>query len=454
MTMKFRDVVDYLDARTNIESQNNPDVSQLRLDRVREVLNLLDNPQQKLKIIHIAGTKGKGSVCAFLFAILKEAGYTVGLYTSPHLVQFRERIKLSYVDALGEAAERLVEEEEIAWLFEEIKAHLDKVPGLTYFEILTVMAFVYFVKMNTDFVILETGMGGRFDATNVAAPLVSGLTNISLDHMHILGASLPLIAQEKAGIIKENGFVATAPQSPDAWRVVREVCTQKNARLYEVGKDFIYDVIGSDLRGSIFDFCGPFDRYDNLKIPLLGHHQIVNCSLALGIIQLLRLHDIVISLLAVKRGLEKTRWPGRMQLMRTRPFLILDGAQNAASAQALQTAVNALLSPRRTIVIFGVSEDKDVEGIMEHLFRGKDRIILTQAQHPRAMPVAVLEQRVTAYVSDPGMLRKTRNVEDAIRLAAQEAGADDLILLAGSLYAVGDAFKVLRSFVFPARNPE
>lgn len=449
--MQFKDVQAYLDSFSNYERDANYSYSNFKIERVKGLLEELGNPQDRFKSIHIAGTKGKGSTCAVIFSILKEAGYKVGLYISPHLINFRERIKLGYSDETEEARERLISEEEICQLVEEVKPYVDKIDGLTFFEVYTALAFKFFARENVEFAVLETGLGGRLDATNVAKPLVCGLTNISYDHMHILGKTLEQIAKEKAGIIKENSLVVTVPQSPEVWRVINKACQEKKARLYEVGRDFLFDPVGQNLDGSIFDFRGIFDNYENLHIPLLGQHQLVNATLALGIIQLLRLHDIVISFLAIKKGLNNTRWPGRLHIIHKNPFLVLDGAQNAASARALKTAIGMLFVFKKLILILGVSKDKDVQGICENLCRQSNLIILTQVPGARALEVETLEKTAAKFNKN---IKKTINVAQAITVALENAGAQDLILVTGSLYLVGEVLKIAPDINFPNTQKE
>ncbi|MCG2703250.1 MAG: bifunctional folylpolyglutamate synthase/dihydrofolate synthase, partial [Candidatus Omnitrophica bacterium] len=437
----------YLNSLENYENNTNYAYENLQLERVETLLEKLDNPQHKFKSIHIAGTKGKGSTCAYIFSILKEAGYKVGLYTSPHLIDFKERIKISYQDEMEEAKGRLIEQHELVQLVEEIKPLAEKIPGLTFFEVVTVIAFLFFARKNMDFVVLETGLGGRLDATNVVRPLVCGLTNISLDHTALLGNTVEKIAREKAGIIKKNGLVVTVSQVPQAWKEINDVCKKKNARLYEIGKDFIFDVIGHNLDGSIFDFRGIFDSYQNLHIPLIGQFQLTNAALALGIIHVLRLHDIVISSYAVKKGLEKTHWPGRMHLIHRNPFFVLDGAQNPDSAHALRAAINMLFIPRKSILVLGVSNDKDVEGICRHLARQQNLIILTESNSPRALNVDALEKRMPEYQR---VIKKTKRVYDALKMAVENISSrDDLVIVAGSLYLVGEAYTVLKEMRIP-----
>lgn len=445
--MTYQEALQYLNSLINYERDTNYVYDDMKLERMKSLLGKLNNPQGKFKAIHIAGTKGKGSTCAFIFSILKEAGYKVGLYTSPHLIDIKERIKISYQDEMGEARERMIEQNEIAGIIEEIKPYADEISNLTFFEVFTATAFLFFSRKNVDFAVLEAGLGGRLDATNLAEPLICGLSSISLDHTAILGDTITKIAREKAGIIKDHGLVVTVAQPPEAWQVIDRICKEKKARLYEVGRDFIADPIGQSIDRTIFDFRGIFDSYQNLHLNLLGQFQLINVALALGIIQILRLYDIVISSYAIKRGLENVHWPGRLHIVHRYPFLVLDGAQNPHSAHALRSAINMLFMPKKSILIFGVAKDKDVERMKTHLARGQNLIILTQARSPRAMDVDTLEEKLIAFKT---IIKKTDTLSQALELAVGNiTSRNDFILITGSFYLVGEAFTALKTIRFP-----
>ncbi|MFH2137967.1 MAG: folylpolyglutamate synthase/dihydrofolate synthase family protein [Candidatus Omnitrophota bacterium] len=444
--MTFREAEEYLRSFIDYEKDTSYNYEDIKLSRVKKLLEALGNPQENFKSIHIAGTKGKGSTCAIIFSILKAAKYKVGLYTSPHLVDFRERIRVTYLSDISEAKERLIKEKELCALVEGIKEHVEKIEGLTFFEVFTALAFKFFSEQELDFVILETGLGGRLDATNVVTPVACGITNISLDHTQLLGNTLEKIAREKAGIIKHNALIVTAPQHPNVLKIIMDTCKDKDTRLYEVGRDFICDPIAQDLNGSVFDFRGIFDFCEGLHLSLLGQHQLVNAAVALGIIQLLKLHDTVISMLAIREGLENVRWPGRCQIVHKNPMLLLDGAQNEESANALRLAISMLLIPNKTILILGVSKDKDVDGICSKLCRICQLVIVTQAQIPRAMAVESLLEIVKKHHKN---VDKAEHIEKALEMALSQAGKDDLIIVAGSLYLIGETLKGLRNLKFP-----
>ncbi|MBU1086428.1 MAG: bifunctional folylpolyglutamate synthase/dihydrofolate synthase [Candidatus Omnitrophica bacterium] len=445
--MNYQQAVEYLNSFINYEREVNCDYSDMKLDRVKQLLAQLNNPQDKFKSIHIVGTKGKGSTCAFIFSILKEAGYTAGLYTSPHLIDFKERIKISYHDVMEETRERLIEQDEVTALVEEIKPYADAISGLTFFEIYTVLAFMFFAQQKIEFAVLETGLGGRLDATNVVKPLVCGFASISLEHTQILGNSIEKITREKAGIIKKDTLVVSVTQLPQAWAEIESACKDNNAKLYQIGKDFLYDVVGNNLDGSIFDFNGKDIDYYGLHISMAGQFQVVNAALAIGVIHLLRFYEIVISSIAIRRGLQATHWPGRMQIVHKNPFLVFDGAQNPASAQVLRAAVNMIFIPKKSILVFGVCKDKDVRGMIQYLGRQQNMIILTQSQNPRAMDVDELANLLPQFKR---IIRKTHTVQEAMKLAFENSSSkDDLILVTGSLYVVGEAFTALKTIKCP-----
>ncbi|MDA3793554.1 MAG: bifunctional folylpolyglutamate synthase/dihydrofolate synthase, partial [Elusimicrobia bacterium] len=313
------------------------------LERIKKLLDIMGNPQSGLRVIRIAGTNGKGSTAAFISSILKESGYKTGLYISPHLTDFRERITINGSQ---------IPQEDVALFLTEIKNHIAKMSDdsafghLTYFEIVTALAFSYFARKNVDFAVLEVGLGGRLDATNVVEPLVAVITNSDYDHMDIIGADISSIAAEDAGIIKKKGLVITAAQG-EAVKVIEEVCRQNNAQLFQVVRDIKHEFLKSDWKNQSFDIYPAgndgaksiFSEFENLKIPLLGRHQLINACCAIGAIQLLKFHNILISDENIRRGLAKTRWPGRLEIVRRSPLVILDGAHNHPAAKQLKEAL-------------------------------------------------------------------------------------------------------------------
>ena len=414
--MDYRNAIDYVNSFIDFEKiPQYSYASSFNLERMHAFLKGLGDPHQALKVIHVAGSKGKGSTCAMMASILKEAGYSAGLYTSPHLVDTRERIRV-----LGEGCrvkgEGVIGEEEFIGLIEKIKPVAEKfrdheeLGKLSFFEILTACAFLYFKEKKVDFSVLETGLGGRLDATNVTEPVVCGITSISMEHRDKLGNSLELIAGEKAGIIKGEGVVFTVKQNKEVIDVIREVCREKNARLHEVSKDL---------------------PYDNMELGLLGRHQIENAGLAIA---MARSVDNGIDEKVIRNGLKNVDWPGRLQVIQKEPYVVLDGAQNVASINAVLSSIKEIFEYKRLICIFGISSDKDIKGVCGALDSACDIMILTRSMSERAKDPVELKKhfsRVDALV--------TGSVEEALGKGLGAANKDDLILVTGSLYLVGGA---------------
>lgn len=428
----------------------------VKLERIKGFLHSIDDPQDSLNCIHIAGSKGKGSTCAFIAYILREAGFKTGLYTSPHLSDFRERIRIlsNSAGAGGDLPvnfEGMISKKGLTSLVEKLKPAIDKYNRnskyglLSFFEVYTALTFVYFKEKKTDFVVLETGLGGRLDATNVVSPLVCAITPISYEHTDKLGRTLREIAAEKAGIVKAQSasrqaqelIVISAPQEKDARDVIRNRCRQTGAKLYEIGRDIIY-IKAKDS----FIIRGIDGEYSGLRIRLLGEHQLVNAGVAVGVIDALRINGVQITIDSVRRGLYNTVWPGRCEIISRKPLVVLDGAQNAASACALRQTIESLRY-RKLILVLGVCEDKDIKGICGQLCDLADKIILTQADNPRAANVGMIEAIIRNQKPEiRNQIIKTQDVRAAIELARQEAKKEDLILITGSLFVVGQARKI------------
>lgn len=410
----------------------------MKLSRMAAILDGLGNPHRAFKSIHIAGTKGKGSTCAFIYSILKESGFRAGLYTSPHLIDFKERIRIS------SPKDRAIGEAELVALINRVKPFLDKFTKTSrfgspsFFEVYTALAFLFFGIKEVEFAVLEVGLGGRLDATNVVEPLAIGITPISFDHTERLGKTLEAIAKEKCGVIKDNSIVVASEQEANVMNCIRKVACEKRARLYEVGKDISYEPIAMGPEGQTFSVRGIFGEYPLLKTSLLGRHQIINASTAIGVIEALRFHNIVISSRDIANGINNTNWPGRLQVVEKRPWVILDGAQNEASARALKEAVTSIFPFKNLILVLGISSDKDIEGVCANLFPISSTVFLTRANTPRAAALEDLRKITQAYGKKTVL---TNSVEEAIELAKQEAKPDDLILVAGSLYVVGEALQ-------------
>jgi len=445
-TTALKETQAYLESFINYERiADFPYKGSFKIERMQDFLKELHSPQAKLKCIHVAGTKGKGSTCAFIAYILKEAGYKVGLYTSPHLVTFRERIRILGDNSghrVNGTFEGMISEEEIIQLVDRLKPVTDKFSKsnpygpLTFFEIYTALAFVYLKEKNVDFAVLETGLGGRLDATNTVEALVSAITPLSYEHTQKLGNTLKEIAAEKAGIIKtKEAIVISAPQPEEAMDVIRKKCSSLGAKLYEVGKEIIYQKTKNGFRVKGLGYEHP-----QLSIGLLGEHQIINALVAVGTIEALKEKGINVSDEAIRQGLDKTQWPGRCEVFTKNPFVVLDGAQNRASAYALKEAIKKNFKYQKLFLILGVSEDKDIKGICEELCTLADEIILTKADNPRA---AELED-LSGYFKGK-KLHFTRGVKEAYDLTQGIADKEDLVLFTGSLFVVGEAREFLKA---------
>jgi dihydrofolate synthase/folylpolyglutamate synthase len=361
---------------------------------------------------------------------LTAAGYRTGLYTSPHLVSFRERIRIG---------DDLISEEEIAALTGRLKTAIDAMaPSLpTFFEAYTALAFMYFSLRKADFAVYETGLGGRLDATNILSPLVSVITPISFDHTDLLGSTLAGIAVEKAGIIKEGSVCVSAPQEEEALGVIEKACLERGANLVLVGREIVFDKVKTDDEGGAFDLKGLFGEYTDLRIRLMGSHQIVNAATAVGAVEAMRFSGTSVGSEAVKRGLASTRWPGRCELIKGSPRVLLDGAQNEASARALASTVKRLIKYRKLILVLGVSKDKDVKGILKHLVPISDIIVLTRSNvADRALEPAAIRDMIKPKEKAAAI---TDGVGPALKEAFSRAAPQDLVLVTGSLFVVGEA---------------
>ncbi len=445
----YENAIKYLESFIDYEKTTDfsYDRRSFNLGRVRFLLNHLGNPHRDLKVIHIAGTNGKGSTAAMISSILKEANFKVGLYTSPHLVTFRERI---WVDG------KFISEEEVVDLVKRVKPIIDKFDNSfgppTFFEVYTTLAMLYFKKEKVDFAVLEVGMGGRLDATNITKTLISAITPIALDHTDKLGNSRVRIAKEKAGIIKRDGLAISSPQATEVMRIIEKVCEERGTRLFKVHPNFeskrrrngnlFLEKVDSTLEGSSFNVRGIFEDLDGLHLPLLGDHQLINAAISIGAVELLRLRGIEISSGWIREGLRKVRWPGRLELINEKPLIILDGAHNGASAKCLRRTIEDFFPYRRLILILGISANKDIEGIGRELCPLAGEIIITKARCKRAADPFYIRERLKGFCQKMVVIKK---VESALKLARSKADTKGLILVAGSLYLVGEALEILRT---------
>jgi len=432
--LNYNQAQEYLNSFTNYEQIPGITYAQAgySLRHVEELLNRMGNPQLAAKTIHIAGTKGKGSVAAMIAQALSSSGYKTGLYTSPHLHNLRERITIDG---------HLISEAEFASSMTEVKPFIESIKQdasfrqLTYFEALTALAFAYFKKKQMDFQVLEVGLGGRLDATNVARPVVCIITSISLDHTQILGNSLKEIAQEKAGIIKPGCWVVLSPQPEEVASVITNVCQEKEAKAVQVGKDVTWHKIGGDLHQQSLVIEGRVNNYQ-VSIPLLGDFQLENAATAIAALEILASEGFAISAADIAQGLAQVKWPGRFQILQQHPIVLVDGAHNVASMKRLVNNIKAYFANKRIFLVFGTSCDKDIPGIINELVPLSPQAIVTQASHSRAAPLPTLVAEFTKRGIEP---KTTETVTEAISRALSLAGRTDIICVTGSLFVVAEA---------------
>jgi dihydrofolate synthase/folylpolyglutamate synthase len=408
------------------------------LSRMVELMERLGNPQNQYPIIHVAGTKGKGSIAAFISNTLKTAHYCTGFYTSPHLLEYTERIQ---VDGISISKNELVE------LVDELRLHAAKVNQITTFELTTAMAFMYFARRKVQAAVIEVGLGGRLDATNIVSPILTVISSISMDHMNVLGDSLVLIAGEKAGIIKDGCPLVVAPQREEVRKVFEKVAIERNAPLIQVGRDFLFSPWTHSLENqSLFvwpqseqslvdSFIESGGRNDweplRFTIPLLGYHQVENAATAYTALVVLRKSGLQISDAAIREGFLTVKWPGRFEVLSRNPTLIIDSAHNRDSALKLRLAIDDYLPGQPVILVFGASEDKDIYGMFSELLPRVRRMVATQSEHPRAMDADKLVELAHQFGCSAQAIVPVENaVSRALVLAGQEAA----VVVAGSLF--------------------
>lgn len=465
--MRYADAYNYINSFTNYETVPglHADAEYDGLERVRLMLRLLGRPHQNLRSVVVAGTKGKGSVAAMLDSVLRQAGHSVGLFTSPHLHSYRERIRVNGEMIGTDDVVRLVTQimpvvERMGWLEDPTL-----VP--TTYEITTAMAFLYFQERAVDLAVLEVGLGGRLDAVNVVEPLVSVLTSISLDHTQVLGNTIAQIAREKAGIIKQDGLVVSAPQVPDAMNVINEVAEQRNAQVAVVGRevfistDHLPEIVFDDEMVPLYQaFNVRFDADEDsrrtrmrVKTPLLGSHQQVNTAVALTTLRLLVQMGIPVQREAVVDGMLHVQWPGRLEVVNRNPIVLADGAHNVDSMTKLNQAMGELFHRQKLVVVLGTSNDKDIPGMVEELatWAGSilglmiEYVITTKSRHPRAASPAEIALHAdlkglkTEVIEDPSTAF-TRAEQVAVSLGTNEYGPP-IVLITGSLFIVAEARK-------------
>lgn len=416
----------YVDALTYFYSYANynpADTSNWSLDRLKELLARLGDPHKKFPSLLIAGTKGKGSTAAMSESILRQAGYQTGLYTSPHLHSFRERIRL---------AGQPISEEMIVGLARRLQPYFEDIPGLTAFELITALAFVAFAEANIEAAVLEVGLGGRLDATNAVDPVVAVITSISYDHTQILGDTLTLIAREKAGIIRPGALVISAPQYDEAMRMIEQVCREHQARLIVVDGDWQWTIGSYQLNGQAFLVKG-----QDYRLPLLGKHQVINAVTAMAAVAGFgERTGLRVEPEAVKAGLANVTWLGRLEILNRQPYLIADSAMNGDSAEKLIQALQSYFPGYSLTFIFGASHDHPISDMLAVLLPQATRMFTVASRHPRAEK----PERLAMLAADLGYsVNPLPNASTALTEALAGAGPQEVICVAGSLFLVADA---------------
>lgn len=433
----FNQALDYLYSFVDYSLKHSSELAKadFNLDRMFALLELLGNPQTKYPIIHVAGTKGKGSVSALCASALQAAGYRVGLYTSPHLLDYTERIRIN-----GEPISHM----QLVELVAEIKPFVAKIEKLTTFEITTALGFMAFAKNNVDAAVFEVGLGGRLDATNVVTPKVSVITSLSYDHMAVLGNTLTLIAGEKAGIIKPGVPVVSAPQKEEALQVLVRVASERDSTFTLVGKDIKYKPLTHSLDGQSLQLSvvNAQSAALELSIPLLGSHQLENAATAY---LALKTSGIKISNEAIQKGFSQVNWPARFQVVRRDPPVIFDSAHNQDSFVKLRETLETYFPGKPVYLIFGASEDKNIPGMFVEMKAKIKRLIVTRADHPRALePEKIQELARQAEIPNEAV----EPVESALRRALELSQNDgSIVLSAGSMFVTAEVMSAWNKMI-------
>jgi dihydrofolate synthase/folylpolyglutamate synthase len=411
----------------------------LGLTNTRSLLNILDNPQDIFNSVHIAGTNGKGSTAATIAYILKESGFKVGLYTSPHLISFTERIR---VDGQN------ISEEDVIKLTSYIRKSVSG-SGImpTFFEFITAMAFYYFASKEIEWAVIETGMGGSYDATNVIKPDISVITDVSIDHTEFLGKTLSDITIEKAGIIKPHVPVVTAARSPEAFMLLSDIANSNSSEIHIHDRDFKGSLVSMNDNQIVFDYSG-FRDYHGLRSPLTGRHQVLNSSMAVRVCEILGRSGVTITEKSIRQGVINVRLEGRLEKVSDRPHIIVDAAHNPVAAKALAKTIKELFADRKIILVIGIMKDKDIRGILSPLIDCAATIILTvpgdeRAETPEELHRIILDLRSSIKDHSQASILESGSVSEAIAVAKEEWSEDSTILVTGSFHTTGEAKEAL-----------
>jgi len=433
----YQEALAYLVDRTDYEKEERVryNVTTFSLERMEKLLSLLGNPHTKINTVHIAGTKGKGSTATMLARMLEANGYSVGLYTSPHLVHLHERITIN---------SQMITEHEMLALMNRLYAPIEKLSKdnpPTFFEIMTALAFTFFADRQVDIGVIETGLGGRLDSTNVIQPKVVGITSLSIDHKQQLGDTLDRIAMEKAGIFKKGVPAVTVQQEPVAMTVLKAQALATKAPLSVTGADidFSYRFETSREHGPHTRIClsTPTSKFEHLRVPLYGRHQAINCGLALAMLDKLKSAGYQIDVEKAATGLATVQLAGRMEMICQDPRIMIDGAHNAASIRALIHAIGQNIPYDSMVMIFGCNSDKDIAGMLNELQYGADKVIFTRSSSNKAVSPQELADQYTEICGK--MCQVANTLGEALLLARSAVGKEDLICITGSFYLIGQA---------------
>jgi dihydrofolate synthase/folylpolyglutamate synthase len=406
----------------------------LGLSTIRHILEKLGNPQEKFQCIHVAGTNGKGSVASTLAAVLTTCGYKTGLYTSPHLVRFNERIVVDNDP---------ISDEQVVASYHAIKRLHEHERQPTFFEFTTAMALHEFARQRVDWAVIETGMGGRLDATNVISPAVCIITNISLEHREYLGNTIAKIAAEKAGIIKRATPLVTGVRQKDAIKVITQIATSRSAPIHRLGRDFRI----RRREETTFDYRGINAGWSELRTPLAGDYQLDNAALSLAACDVLNPDCITVTEDCIRKGLLNTRWPGRLECISEDPFVLLDGAHNLVAARRLAEYLVKYQKHRKIVLVIGILSDKPYRAMLRSLIPVCDRVVITRPKINRALPPETL---MSAVCEQTERVEVIADVAKAVAHALETATPDAAVCIAGSLYVVGEAKEALQNMGYGA----
>jgi dihydrofolate synthase/folylpolyglutamate synthase len=474
--MTYEQAIDFWYGRINYEQQS-PHPRDLKLDRMRALLALLGNPQERLRILHVAGSKGKGSTSAMLASILRQAGYRIGLFTSPHLCRVEERVQ---VDGTP------ITRDELTALLTDLRPVVEGLDasrksgtgGITFFEVATAVGLLHFVRRRVETAVIEVGLGGRFDSTNVCRPLVAVITSISFDHTQQLGKTLGRIAMEKAGIVKSGRPVVSGVRTLEAREVIERICRERGAPLRQLGVDFHYRyepgrITATGHQASRVAVRSGRRQGPVMELALVGEHQAANAAVAVAVVEDLRRQGLIVPDAAVAAGLASVRWPARLEIMAGRPLVLLDCAHNVASAEALVETLQTSLTPPagdgdtpapRRHLLFAGSSDKDLAGMLRVLTPHFSDLYLTKfANSPRAVPPDVLAEIARQTANVPATVWPSAAA--AWRAARAAAGPADLICITGSVFLAGELWALVKAdaacglarlmqFTQPGRGPK